>query len=309
MYPSIMINYGFLSRNVKNPSKFKEIRDTRLELKAKGDKREKSLKLAINATYGSSKDKFNALYDPRQANNVCIAGQLFLVDLIEKIESYCTLLQSNTDGIFVKVEKEDDIELIQSIAKEWEERTGLVLEWEQYKKIYQKDVNNYILIPEKLYDDKGEPRWKTKGAYIKKLSEIDYDLPIVNKALINYFVHGTPVEKTINACDDLIEFQKITKVSNKYLYAMLGEEKLPEKVNRVFADKKLNAPGIFKVKYKEKDGVWQNVPEKIALTPERCFVDNDDIRCKKIPEYLDKDWYIDLANKRLNDFLGIKKKK
>ena len=29
------------------------------------------------------KDKYNGLYDPRQANNVCIAGMLLLLDLIE----------------------------------------------------------------------------------------------------------------------------------------------------------------------------------------------------------------------------------
>src|SRR5690606_2981334 len=39
-YPALMIEYGYLSRNVKNPAKFKEIRDRRLELKAKGDKRQ-----------------------------------------------------------------------------------------------------------------------------------------------------------------------------------------------------------------------------------------------------------------------------
>ena len=33
LYPSLMIEYGYISRNVTNPYKYKEIRDTRLKLK------------------------------------------------------------------------------------------------------------------------------------------------------------------------------------------------------------------------------------------------------------------------------------
>mgnify|MGYP006946980939 FL=1 len=44
-------------------------------------------------------------------------------------------------------------------------------------------------------------------------------------------------------------------------------------------------------------------PEKIANTPDKMFIDNDNIIGKTVPEYLDKKWYIDLANKRLDDFV------
>ena len=46
------------------------------------------------------------MYDPRQARRVCIYNQLFLLDLVEKIESVCgdkaELLQNNTDGTYWK---------------------------------------------------------------------------------------------------------------------------------------------------------------------------------------------------------------
>ena len=42
------------------------------------------------------------------------------------------------------------------------------------------------------------------GAYVKELSAVDNDLPILNKALVDYMVKKTPVEQTINQCDDLI---------------------------------------------------------------------------------------------------------
>lgn len=302
LYPSIMIEYGYISRNVKNPSKFKEIRDKRLELKKIKDPRQLPMKIVINANYGAMKDQYNPLFDPLMSNNVCLAGQLLLLDLIEKVEPYCTIIQSNTDGIFMKVENESDIEVIKEVAKEWEIRTRLDLDWEVFNKIYQKDVNNYIII------DK-DGKYKSKGAYVKKLNNLDYDLPIVNKALINYFTKDIPLIDTINNCNDLREFQKIVKVSRLYKYALHGDVQLPEKVLRVFADKREDAKGVFKVKWKMKDGMEQDVAEKLANTPEKCFIDNDDIKGKQIPDYLDKQYYIDVAQKRLNDFLGISNRK
>lgn len=289
-----MIEYGYISRNVRDSLKYTEIRDTRLELKRKKDPKQAPYKIVLNSTYGAMKDQYNPLYDPLMANNVCLAGQLLLLDLIEKIEPYCKLIQSNTDGLFMKVEKEADINIIKKVANEWENRTRLTLEWDVYEKIYQKDVNNYIIID-------GNQNYKSKGAYVKKLNNLDYDLPIVNKAMIEYFTKNIPVEETINNCNRLREFQKIVKVSNKYKYALHGEEKLPEKVLRVFASKNEDAEGVFKVKNEERI-------EKIANTPEKCFIDNDDVKIKEIPSYLDKEYYISVAKKRIDDFLKTPKK-
>ncbi|MFS0657499.1 hypothetical protein AB1L07_02575 [Niallia alba] len=302
LYPSLMIEYGYISRNVNEPNKFREIRDKRLELKAKKDPRQLPMKIVINANYGAMKDQYNPLYDPLMSNNVCLAGQLLLLDLIEKVEPYAKLIQSNTDGIFLKVDKEEDISIIKQVAAEWEKRTRLDLEWEVFEKIYQKDVNNYIII-----DKNG--KYKSKGAYVKKLNNLDYDLPIVNKALINYFTKGMAVVETINNCNELREFQKIVKVSRLYLHALHGDEKLPEKVLRVFASNDPNAKGVFKVKLKMKDGVEQEVAEKIGNTPDKCFINNEDVKELEVPDYLDKNYYIEIAQKRLNDFLGIPNKK
>lgn len=99
------------------------------------------------------KDVNNSLYDPRQANNVCIYGQLLILDLIEKIEPFCKLIQTNTDGLLIKMPGADTEEnrkrffkTISELVSEWEKRTGLTMEFEEYEKIYQKDVNNYIAV-------------------------------------------------------------------------------------------------------------------------------------------------------------------
>jgi DNA polymerase elongation subunit (family B) len=310
MYPALIIEYDLMSRNVQGIDKYKQIRDERLKLKAIKDKKEKPLKIVLNATFGTFKDQYNAMYDKLMSNSICISGQLLIIDLIEKIEPYCEIIQSNTDGIYMKVENYETVEKIREIAAEWEKRTRLDLEWDEYRKIYQKDVNNYILIPEKLYDDKGKPKWKTKGAYLKEPSELDNDLPIVKRALIDYLLHGIPMENTINECNELREFQKVVKVSSKYLYGLHGEEQLQDRTLRVFADRREDSQGVFKVKRKtNKEGITQDVPEKIGGSPERCFINNDDIKGLTIPDYLDKDYYIETAQSRLNDILGIKNKK
>lgn len=304
LYPSLMIRYGLISRSCADPKQYEEIYNTNLEMKKSKNPLRPAYKLVCNKTYGGMKDVNNALYDPRQANNVCIHGQLLLLDLIEKLEPYSELIQSNTDGLLIKMPGADTEEnrdkffnKIDSIVSEWEKRTGLNMEFDEYTEIYQKDVNNYIAIPVgDLYDEKGKARWKSKGAYVKKLSKLDYDLPIINEALNAYMIHGISVEKIINECNDLIKYQKIVKVSSKYEAAFHNGERLNEKCFRVFASVD-NSDGYIGRKKADNKTI-----EKFGNTPENCFIVNTPVNGVSIPDKLDKQWYINLAKKRLNDF-------
>lgn len=295
-YPSMMIKCGYESAWIRDKKKFTEIYHKRLAYKAAHDKKQAPLKIVLNSTYGAMKDKCNPLYDPKEANNVCVTGQIWLLDLIEHLEPVCDIIQSNTDGVLVKMrannEKEAAIQyaLIDNICYEWEQRTGMNLEFDEYREIWQKDVNNYIII-----DETGHH--KSKGAYVKSLSALDYDLPIINKALVAYMTQGTPISQTILNCDELREFQKIVKLSGKYSYVMHGEEIQDNKCFRVFASNAFGNKSLYKVK------VGGN-PEKFANTPDNCFIDNRDMSEKKCPNILDKQWYIDLAEKRMKDFMG-----
>lgn len=292
-YPSIMIEYDLLSRNVKNPEKFREIRDTRFKFKKEKNPIEKSLKIVLNSTFGASKDENNELYDPRQGLAICINGQLLLLDLIEKVElefgDRATLIQGNTDGVMFKFDSQEGVDRYIEICNEWSNRTKMELEHDFISKIIQKDVNNYIFIKE-------DGSIKSKGAYVKKLSLLDNDLPIINKALINKMVNNIEVEDTINNATELIDFQKCIKISGKYESAIRGDEKINLKVLRIFASNKYTDLPVMKMKSARN-------PEKIANTPDKMFIDNTNILGKSIPEYLDRKWYIDLAKKRLEDFL------
>lgn len=182
-----------------------------------------------------------------------------------------------------------DFEKIDDICYEWENRTGMKLGFDIVTEIWQKDVNNYIF----KYEN---GKLERKGAYVKELSALDNDLPIVNKALVDYMTKNIPVEKTINDCLLLWQFQKIIKISNKYLCGWHNGKKLTDKTFRVFAS--LNISDTYIGKQKSEDATI----EKFANTPEHCFIDNTNIKEKLISDDLDKNWYINLAKKRLNDY-------
>jgi DNA polymerase len=309
-YPSMLLAYLLVTRAATN-NNFKVIYNRRKELKYKQthakDKAEAKhykkaqmpYKLILNSLSGAMKDKKNTAYDPRNNNTMCINGQLMLLDLIEHLEVIpgFKLIQSNTDGLIIQIPDTDEaFDMLDDICYEWETRCStsecdIKLETDQIHRIYQKDVNNYLWVDL----DGGVER---KGAYVKELNRLDYDLPIVNKAIVEYMVNHIPVESTINNCTDLIEFQKLVKLSAKYEYVEHNGIKYDYKCYRVFASIDPKDGKILKCRS-------GNNPAKFGNTPDRCFIENGDIHGISIPTKLDRRYYIDLAKKRLSDF-GIK---
>jgi DNA polymerase len=299
-YPAIMIEYGLLSRTVKNPEDYRKIRDQRLIYKAEKNPLQEPYKIVLNGTFGICKDKYSAAFDPRRANEICINGQLLLLDLIEHLEVIdgFQLIQSNTDGLIIKIpETQEAFDQVDDISFEWETRCRMGLGFDYLTEIYQKDVNNYLFI-----DRDGEI--ERKGAYVKENDELDNDLPIINTALVNYMVHNIPIESTVNECNDIIQFQKVVKLSSLYLYVKHNEERKVDKVFRVFASMDKDDSRILKVKEKirKKTGEHYIGEEKFANTPDHCFIMNGDLHEANIPRKLDKSWYIETAKKRLEDY-------
>ena len=332
-YPSMLIAWGLVTRAATNGN-YHLVYNTRKSMKAKqiaaaksGNKAEaKNWKKAqlpykkmLNALSGGMKDETNPAYDPRNNNCMCINGQLMLLDLIEHLEAVpgFELIQSNTDGLIIWIPDTDEaFEMVDDICWEWEQRCStdqcsILLELDNISEIYQKDVNNYLWVG-------ADGSVERIGAYVKELSATDNDLPILNKALVEYMVHKTPVEQTINQCDDLIMFQKIVKLSEKYdwvehehctpVITKTGKRVIkevyeyPEKVKysyksyRVFASNSQDDGRLLKRKRVKTKG------EKFGNTPDHCFICNDDVCGVKTPQTLDKGWYIDLAKKRLKQF-------
>ncbi len=297
-YPSYLIAHQRVTRAAKHPEKYKEVYDTRMALKAAGKKKEQApYKKLLNSLSGAMKDKNNPAYDPCMNNTMVVNCQLMLIMLLEWLEKIpgFELIQSNTDGLIVQIPDTDEaFNMLDDICYEWETtcstaRCQIKLAFDQVDFIYQKDVNNY------LFKFTGADKYERKGAYVKELSRLDADLPIINRALVDYMTKGIHPAVTINGCDDLMEFQKLVKLSSKYEHVEHNGHRYSYKCYRVFASTRRADGKILKCR----DG---SNPAKFGNTPDKCFIVNDDVNGVGCPAYLDKQWYIDLAIKRLADF-------
>lgn len=304
-YPHLMTIYGYTSRNIPQAEIFSDVLERRMKAKAEGDTATaNALKLVVNTTYGASLNKFNDLFDPLMGRSVCITGQLFLLELAEHLYSEIPnlkIVQLNTDGIMVEFHQ-DHYEQADEIFKEWQERTGFELEEDSINQIAQKDVNNYIEV-------QPSGKAKSKGGYLVRgiapagAFNINNNACIVATALKEFFLNGTPVEETINGCNDIFQFQLIAKAGAKYreAYHIVDGEKEPvQKVNRVYATADERYGKLFKVKTEDESTA------KIEMLPEHCIIDNDN---HLTIDEVDRTFYIEMAKKRINDFMGIKPEK
>lgn len=332
LYPSLMVYNGYTSRNIPSAATFEEVYHTRLNAKMNGDKHTaNTLKLILNTTYGASLATTNPLYDPLMGRSVCITGQLYILELAMRYLEACgtvRIIQLNTDGIMISLD-ESELPTIYKINDEWMDSKSLILEEDKIRKIVQKDVNNYVMV-----FDNGKV--KTKGAYVTwgiaaaGAFSINNNFTVVKKAVVDYFVNGTPVEDTINNCDDIFAFQIIAKAgggyrsvyriptdfenrkkqwrknnryreNNAWKYPVMrwsdydGPRSEVQRVNRVYASLNPNMGTLVKVK---PDGTIG----KIGGLPESCIIDNKN---KLTLDHVDRSWYIALAKKYIEDYTSI----
>ena len=297
-YPHIMTEWGYLTRAVPSIQKFIDIMELRLKYKKEKNPLQAPLKIVINGSYGQSGagklldngtyKLLSPMFDPRRMREVCINGQLMLLQLIEDLEQF-DLIQSNTDGLVYRIPIEH-MDEVKSIVKAWEKRTRMTMEYDYTEAIYQRDVNNYIAV-----FDNG--KIERKGGAVKESKPCDYDLPVVKDAVVEYFIHSIEPEEYINSINELAPFMKTYKLMGSYVRALHGEEERQGKVFRVFASRSRNDKCLYKQKENKN-------PEKFAGCPEKCKIINNDIRGLTVPSWLDRNWYIEQAKKEISKFYG-----
>jgi len=278
---------------------YDSIRLERLAIKHSDPVRAGALKLVLNSVYGLFKSKYSALFNPMASATVCIYGQIALFKLCGMLhDAGYKIINANTDGVaFV-----DDPELGGAylyICKEWEkEFEGLLLEVDEFDKWIQKDVNNYIATH--------DGQIKVKGGEVNKYHKDKFfsnnNIRIVQKALVDNLVYGTPVYKTfMDNLDKPILWQYILKAGGTFQGVQDAAGVWQNNVNRVFAAKP-EYPGTTKLYKIRKDGGQVNFPD----SPERMFIWNGDL--KDIPDFkemIDLDHYMDLVNKKLRGWPSV----
>ena len=344
MYPNILTKWDLLSRKVDRNgcNAFNGMVQTRMDIKEKLqdkslDKTEKKAlkdqsnryKLILNTTSGCMKDKFKKIYDPEYNTKMCMLGQLALMDLVFRLKNakrkpkpvwartsedvddtdvgdYFKLIQSNTDGIALETLTPDAEDIIDSVCGGWEKDWRFILEKTVADNLYEKDVNNYV------FRDSGGGV-KVKGAYVTKFSDSNEQdtLAILAQAVVNYFLEGKDIRETIcNPDNPATDYQQIKKLGGMYdtpTWKKESGDEIVQKVNRIFPSTDKSLGGLYKHKKSKDIGVL----DKVEGTPEHVLIYNHDIRDKKIGDLanIDYEWYVAEAQKRINDFLGVKPEK
>lgn len=306
-YNLLMIKYNLFTRSMNENSKQKytNLYYEQLKLKGVDDLKRNVFKVALLTVFGASNNKYTPFYDPYHFEMVTLNGQLFLIDLLEKLAPYINLVQSNTDGIILETLNVNESKML-SIINEWQQRTGFVLKSEKLKQIHQRDVNNYIV-------EFANGKTSAKGEALKHTES--YNAPfqiggafnskepiVISLMLRDALLNGTPPEESINRwINELRLFQFICKKDsfNKLILVKSnGEQEIPQIV-RAFPWKNGEPATI----YKEKLGKRM----KVTNLPQSVFIYNEDIRDESvIKELLPKinlEWYVERAYEKLKEFV------
>jgi hypothetical protein len=203
-YPSIVVKNRLYPEHLGEEFAdiYDEIRKLRFSYNKKTSQN-KMLKLALNsAGYGDTNNQYSPFYDYKMTITITLNGQLMLCLLSEmlsiKIQDLL-LIQANTDGLTLRVPKKDK-ELFFDILKEWENITGMVLEESFYKKIWIRDVNNYIALNE-------DGSVKKIGAYKDKLEwHQNHSSIVIQKAVEAHLINGLSIEEFILNHKDPYDF-------------------------------------------------------------------------------------------------------
>lgn len=199
----------------------------------KGTPENAMLKLALNGVYGDSNNKYSPFYDPKYTMTITINGQLLLCMLAEmfmKIDGV-QIIQINTDGVTIKAPV-DWTGRIHTIAQSWENITKLELERVDYKRMFIRDVNNYI-----AEDILG--KLKRKGTYEYNLDwHQNHSALVVQKAAEANLVHNIKIDEFIKNHDDVFDFMLRTKVPRSS--TLIWGEKQVQNTSRYYMSKNGN---------------------------------------------------------------------
>lgn len=334
-YTAIAIKNQFYPKHLSKV--FYESLKSRFEyrLSIKKDPKMKAIaggwKLALNGVYGKSQSEFSYFYDPKYTFSITVNGQLYLTMLVEAISENiddCQVLQVNTDGITVYINKEKK-EQMMKICKDWESYTELTLEYTNYREMCISDVNNYLAIkdyPEEdlrpqfdnadWYDNK-YTKHKTIGCYQviptrngKIAYDANWDFRIIQKAVYDYFVFNIPIKETIIKSTNIYDFLGIAKFNSAYYSEFTKSDGTKERLGKVVryycssGGGRLQKVRKRKLKKDEKGSNQNDIQAKQSVTIMNKIIKHDNFKNYNI----DYTFYIREANKLINRVEKIEQK-
>jgi hypothetical protein len=138
---------------------------------------------------------------------ITLNGQLLLCLLAERLLAVngLQLVQVNTDGVTVRLPRRE-LEALDVVCEGWGQLTGLNLERVRYRRMFLRDVNNYI----GEYEDGSVKR---KGAYEYKVGwHQNAGGLVIPKVAEKVLLEGAPIRETVAAWPDKHDFMMRIKV-------------------------------------------------------------------------------------------------
>lgn len=237
-YPKSIINLGLFPAHLGPEwlEGYKWIYNERVKAKGKKDYKSVAIneayKLALNGGgYGKTGEVNSWQYDPMVTMTVTISNQLALLMLAERyLDNNIEVLSANTDGLLIKYKK-DQYDLVKQIDKQWELETSHNLEYTQYKKLIQTNVNTYLA-------EKTNGELKHKGTFFTVNHEIhkNKSFRITAIALQEYFINNIPIEETIKNHQNIYDFCSGKKSKGGWYYETVeikDQQQITEKQQKV----------------------------------------------------------------------------
>ena len=328
LYPNLVRIYGYSSRNQQDKDSYVKILKMRMDAKHNKLSQEfldslnvtnsdvkDGLKLIINSYTGTLRAEFNALNDPLQGVSICFTGQCLLLQLGYDLMQIPTvhLSRFNTDAVEVSVE-EEYVDDVYRVVHEWENLTNLEMEDDKIVKLVARDINNYTGIYkvkdgyEVHYKGSDLTHGEHKFKWNKEKKTFEYtfkdslksnSMSIVSDALLKFLLFDIPIRDTIEKCDDIFRFQIISHLGSTY-EKMVQESPSGDieiqRNNRIYGGLKPSG-AIIKVKADgRRDSLANCPPNPIVDNANQCTIAD-----------INKEWYIEFAEEKANDFLGVKR--
>lgn len=264
-YPSCLIVNNLYPKHlgIEFVDIYKNIRDERV-----GAKRDKNsfladaFKYAINGLSGNLQSQYSWTYDPELVVKLRINCQLMILMLIEKFDLLgAKIVQSNTDGILIKIKK-SLLPEIEKAKDEWCKLTKLSMSKEEFERFYQYDVNNYIGVKKGFKETKDPELIKKKGFFVDEINLGKGMSPkVIAKSLINYFVYNISPEETLKEDKDIKDYLTYQRVSRDFIVEYNGEKALH--INRFY----MSTNGGILIKYKMEKGGKAQATRLCATSP------------------------------------------
>ena len=319
-YNLVMMNFDLLPRTLDEAGKarYRFMYGEVQRLKKIDPAKRAIYKTVCLSVFGAMNNEYTDFYDPWKALLVTSTGEMFMVDLLEKLDGLGTAFNVNTDGIMFEPFDWKDEQKIKDIIQEWVQRNGFSVKTGILTNYHSRDVNCYM-----MNDPDGE--FVFKGEALKNFDISDSafasgaffnckEPPIIAQGIVAAFMNNIMPEEFVKQNkDNLILFQYITKKNSyEYLEAetliFSDQSKIFEKIqspSRCFAAK---SKGQFTCIYKhrtDKNGRHQSA--KVQNLPENVFIWNpeilsDEAKAKICPQ-IDYEYYVKRIYERIGEFL------